>query len=67
MKIATIENKDKEIVFVYRKISLNEIILSFRQLVSVFLSVYQSQGTDQLQSYTFTPYGNKPFIRDISL
>ena len=67
MKIHITKNHDGNLYIEYRGVTLDEIILSLRQLLVVFLSVYQRQGTDQLKSYFFTPYGDKPFIRDIHL
>ncbi|PIR03789.1 MAG: hypothetical protein COV59_03900 [Candidatus Magasanikbacteria bacterium CG11_big_fil_rev_8_21_14_0_20_39_34] len=67
MKLHVIKNKQEQPHIDYAGISLEELILSFRQLLLVFLSTYQKQGTEQLKSYFFTPYGNKPLIRDIHL
>lgn len=67
VKIMLIErqcDKQKNCLFNYQKVSLNEVMEAFRALLKDLLETFQSIGIDRLSSFSFTPYGNKPLISE---
>lgn len=49
----------------YSKVSLEQIIQSFRGFLKVLLQVFQKIGVKNLASRFYTPYGHKPLIKEI--
>jgi len=49
----------------YSLVSLEQIIQSFREFIIVLLQVFQKKGIEVLTSHFYTPYGQKPLIKEV--
>lgn len=51
----------------YHSVTPNDVIQTFKLFLVKLMHVFEQIGIHQLSSIFFTPYGKKPFIKDIQL
>lgn len=67
MKLNVTCNQDGSCVASYDRVSLEEVIGSFKTFLEVLLNVFQKAGIMELKSLFLKPYGDKPKLSTILL
>jgi hypothetical protein len=49
----------------YSNTDISQVVESFKQLILIIMDAYLVVGVDHLASVFFSPYGNKPAIKDV--